>query len=155
MKWIFGFAVFLLFACEPKTDIAGKVIKVKDGDSIVVLDSLRKQHEIRLAYIDAPERYQDFGQQSKNYLSDLVFGKNVGIIIIEPSDRYGRIIAEVIVSDSVNVNKAMLAAGMAWHFDQYPGTFIHERLERKAKRNKAGLWANPNAIPPWEFRRKK
>ena len=86
---------------------------------------------------------------------DLVFNKNVSIIIIEPSDRYGRIIAEVNLADKTNINKAMLAAGMAWHFDQYPGTFIHERLEDKAYGDHLGLWAYPNPVPPWEFRRKK
>lgn len=155
MKWVLSFLfIAFLLSCEPTADINGKVIKVKDGDSIVVLDSLNQQHEIRLAYIDAPERYQDFGQKSKKHLSDLVFDKNVDIVIIEPSDRYGRIIAEVIVSDSINVNKAMLSTGMAWHFDQYPGTYIHERMERKASKAHLGLWADPNPVPPWEFRRK-
>ncbi len=35
--------------------IKGKVIRVKDGDTIVVLDSLFNQHTIRIADIDCPE----------------------------------------------------------------------------------------------------
>ncbi len=146
--------VFGLFACEPKSHLQGKVIHVKDGDSIVVLDSLNQKHEIRLAYIDAPERFQAFGQQSKKHLSDLLLNEFVEVVEIEPSDRYGRIIAEINLLDKTNVNKEMLAAGMAWHYDKYPGNAQHERLERQAQKQNLGLWHDKNPTPPWEFRRK-
>jgi endonuclease YncB( thermonuclease family) len=145
---------FLCFACEPTSNVKGKVIHVKDGDSIVVLDSLNEKLDVRLAFIDAPERYQAFGQQSKKHLTDLVLNKQVEIVVIEPTDRYGRIIAEINLANKTNVNKAMLASGMAWHYDKYPGTAQHERLERQAQKQNLGLWYDKNPTPPWEFRRK-
>jgi len=57
----------------------GKVIAVKDGDSIVVLRD-KDQIEIRLLDIDCPELAQAFGRQAKKQTSDLCFGKTVTVI---------------------------------------------------------------------------
>ncbi len=38
--------------------LTGKVVKITDGDTLYVLDANNKQHKIRLAGIDAPERRQ-------------------------------------------------------------------------------------------------
>jgi len=46
------------------------VVRVTDGDTIVVLDSADAQHKIRLTGIDAPERKQAFGIKSKEHLSN-------------------------------------------------------------------------------------
>ena len=41
--------------------LTGRVVRVTDGDTIVVLDDNNAQHKIRLTGIDAPERKQAFG----------------------------------------------------------------------------------------------
>ncbi len=38
--------------------LTGKVVKITDGDTVYVLDTNYKEHKIRLAGIDAPERKQ-------------------------------------------------------------------------------------------------
>ena len=45
-----------------------------DGDTIVVLEG-KEQHKIRLHGIDCPERKQPFGTKSKQFTSDMCFGK--------------------------------------------------------------------------------
>jgi len=50
--------------------LTGRVVRVTDGDTIVILDSADAQHKIRLTGIDAPERKQAFGTKSKEHLSD-------------------------------------------------------------------------------------
>lgn len=97
--------------------LAGRVVGVTDGDTITVLDSSNRQHKIRLAGIDAPERGQAFGQRSTQLLSELVFSKQV-IIETEKLDRYGRIVGRVL-SGERDVNLALVAAGLAWHYKQY------------------------------------
>jgi endonuclease YncB( thermonuclease family) len=52
--------------------LTGKVVKITDGDTLVILDANHTQHKIRLAGIDAPEAKQAFGQRSKEHLSGLV-----------------------------------------------------------------------------------
>ena len=53
-------AVFLLLLltlplAQAET-LTGRVVRVTDGDTIVVLDASKVQHKIRLTGIDAPER---------------------------------------------------------------------------------------------------
>lgn len=49
--------------------ITGKVVKVKDGDTIVVLDGTMTMVTVRLAGIDALEKKQDFGTIAKQFVS--------------------------------------------------------------------------------------
>ncbi len=51
------FFVFLSLATFADT-LTGKVVKITDGDTLYVLDANYKEHKIRLAGIDAPERKQ-------------------------------------------------------------------------------------------------
>ncbi len=51
--------LLLLFATAVFADtLTGKVVKITDGDTVYVLDANYKEHKIRLAGIDAPERKQ-------------------------------------------------------------------------------------------------
>ncbi len=55
-----GLLVCLSLAALADT-LTGKVVKITDGDTLYVLDANHKQHKIRLAGIDAPERKQPYG----------------------------------------------------------------------------------------------
>lgn len=55
-------------------DIHGRVVRVLDGDTIEVIDSL-KAVRIRLVNIDAPEKKQDYGRWSTDMMKSLVAGK--------------------------------------------------------------------------------
>ena len=135
-------------------DKGGKVIKVKDGDSIVLLEKGNRQTEIRLAHIDAPELHQDFGRKAKTFLSDMVAGEHVTYSIYEEEDRYGRIVAVVLLNDTLNINKEMVKNGYAWHFKRYSNNFQYHMLERNARKDELGLWVDPDPLEPWEYRRK-
>ena len=55
----------------------GRVIRIKDGDTFVRLDGENRQHEIRFAGSDSPERRQPFYQVSGDNLAKLVFDRHV------------------------------------------------------------------------------
>ena len=57
--------------------LAGRVIKITDGDTITIRYYSFNQHKIRLTVIDAPERKQPFRTVSRQNLTDLVFGEQV------------------------------------------------------------------------------
>jgi endonuclease YncB( thermonuclease family) len=128
----------------------GKVVGVSDGDTLIVLTPEKQQIKVRLAEIDAPEKSQAYGQRSKQSLSDLVFGKQVRVEQ-QDRDRYGRVVGKVYVG-SLDVNAEQVKRGMAWVYRKYAHDQALFALEQEAKNNKRGLWADPHAIPPWEYR---
>lgn len=134
----------------------GKVIAVKDGDTIEVL-YLNNTIKIRLAHIDCPEvkMHQPFGQAAKQFTSSICFGQIVTVINQGKFDRYKRLIAVVINNKNENVNKALVKAGLAWHFLKYSADSSYAQLEVIARKNKVGLWADKNPTPPWLWRNHK
>ena len=153
-------------------ELIGHVVGVTDGDTITVLDADKKQQKIRLAGIDAPERKQPFGAKSKQNLSNLVFGKDVAVDW-KKRDRNKRIVGKVRLdetgadcafrscSKSFDVALKLIRNGMAWHYKQHQVEQTPENRARyaaaegKARETKAGLWADPAPVPPWEFRKAK
>lgn len=133
--------------------------KVSDGDTIAV-NCDGETLKIRLCGIDAPEKKQPLGMDSKALLSKYVEGKQVVIRPME-RDRYDRTVAEVSVkvgNDDIahNVNAEMVRAGMAYHYAQYskncPSRNLIVDAEAIAQKNKVGVWAG-NHQKPWEYRR--
>lgn len=139
---------------KPMQTTIYKVIGVKDGDTVELLIN-GKGEVVRLAHIDAPEKAQPFGKRAKQFVSEHCFGKMVSIIPQKKPDRYGRIIAEIILPDGSNLNKELVKNGLAWHFKKYSNSKEYASLEVEAKARKIGLWSDPYAMPPWEWRKPK
>jgi Staphylococcal nuclease homologue len=116
----------------------------------MLLTPEKRQIKVRLIEIDAPEKSQAYGQRSKQSLSDLVFGKQV-CVEQQDHDRYGRVIGRV-YAGGVDVNAEQVKHGMAWVYRKYARDQTLFALEHEAKNAKRGLWADPYAIPPWEYR---
>jgi endonuclease YncB( thermonuclease family) len=58
------------------------------------LTSAKQQIKVRIAFIDAPEKGQAFGQRAKAAMSALVFGKDVELLP-HTRDRYGHVAARM------------------------------------------------------------
>jgi endonuclease YncB( thermonuclease family) len=119
------FLLLAFFSLAQAETLTGRVVRITDGDTIVVLDSSKVQHKIRLTGIDAPERSQAFGTKSKQNLSDLVAGKSV-VVDYSKYDRYQRILGKVLLNGE-DVNLEQVEAGLAWHYKKYQ-TAIHGLL---------------------------
>lgn len=128
-----------------------RVVGVSDGDTVTVLDGANKTHKVRLAGIDAPERAQPHGVRAKQALSELVFGREVSVFIVD-RDRYGRVVARVYVGN-VDVNAELVRSGMVWVYRRYNQDPFLPPLEEEARAQRRGLWADASPTPPWEFRR--
>ena len=127
-------------------------MKVADGDTITILDANNNLHKIRLHGIDTPERGQAYGQAAKDMMSGLVAGRDVGIEV-KDTDRYGRTVG-VVYLDGNNINLELVRRGYAWWYQRYARTEADlEEGEINAKTNRLGLWADPNPIAPWDWRR--
>lgn len=155
----FPLALLAALACTPApcaaedeaARVTGRVVAVRDGDSLVLLAG-RRSIDVRLAEIDAPERAQPWGRRSKQALSDLAFGKTVEAEVVD-HDRYGRTVARV-TADGVDLSAEMVRRGCAWVYRQYASRSELSDLERIARAERVGLWSLPEAerIAPWEWR---
>lgn len=134
-----------------------RCVGVTDGDTLRVLyvtGETKSEIKIRLFGIDAPEKSQAFGTQSKKALSDLAFGKNL-TVYSKGTDRYGRLLAWLFVG-STPINAAMVKAGFAWHYRKYaPKETKLADLETDARNNRRGLWIDAAPVAPWDYRKKK
>lgn len=156
LNQIFLLTSFLLFSFSSMKDdsivkeISGKVVKVKDGDTIEVLVD-GKAMVVRLEHVDCPEKRQPFGNAAKAFTSDKCFGKLVMIQHSSKRDRNGRLIGVIIVAGS-NLNQELVRAGLAWHFKKYSTDQSYGVLEQQARSLKRGLWKDADAVAPWEWR---
>ena len=136
----------------PDFDLAGRVVRVADGDTVSILDQDKRQHKVRLFGIDSPERDQPFGIAAKKALARRVADRNVGVVVIE-TDSYGRTVGTVYL-DAVNINAAMVADGYAWWYRFYaPNNPELAASEETAREKRLGLWSEPRPVPPWDWRR--
>jgi len=136
------------------TVFTGKVIGIKDGDTFEILYDGQPER-VRLADIDCPEKSQPFGNNAKQYASDLCFDKTVTVTCNAKRDRYGRLIGTVVTADGTNVNEALVKQGFAWHYLDYSDKDEFTDYEATARNKHLGLWADKEPTPPWDWRRTK
>jgi micrococcal nuclease len=148
----FFFSVTTLFS---QTTLTAKVIGIKDGDTVVVLDSLNNQTTLRLAEVDCPEKSQPFGTKSKQFTSDQIYLKTIKYIVTD-TDRYGRSIAMIYYdTDNKYLSAEIIKAGMGWHYKRYSTSQELANFEIKARKEKVGLWVEINPIEPSAWRKNK
>lgn len=157
---IIFFSLLLIFtvACKSKRDsnkpltigdkVSGKVISIIDGDTYDILIMEKMTIRIRMEGIDAPERGMPFYRVSKNYLSELCFGKNVKVKITG-KDGNTRFIGYSYLDNGSELAHEMVKAGLAWHFKKYNSDSTLSRLENEARYLRKGIWTQDNPMPPW------
>jgi micrococcal nuclease len=144
-------ALLMVVAPATAADFKAEVIRVLDGDTIEVLHE-KKPERVRLYGIDCPEKGQAFGQKAKQATSSLLFSKEVRIES-HGRDKHRRMLGTVFDGD-LNVNQVLVKEGWCWWFRKFvPKDQTLKQFEQEAKDAKKGLWADPNPVPPWLYRR--
>ncbi len=148
-------ALIVLSGCvtgPPRREFSGRVVRILDGDTIEVLYQLKPQR-IRLGGVDCPERRQAFGTVARQFTAEHAFGRTV-TVKVHDTDRYGRTVGEVILPDGDSLNYELVRAGLAWWYRQYARKDMRlAEAEAEARDAGRGLWADPHAKAPWDFRR--
>ena len=126
-----------------------KVVKISDGDTITILQN-KEQTKVRLYGIDAPEKKQDYGQKSRQFLASLIAGQ---MVEVEPKgkDRYKRTLG-IIHFKGQDINAQMVLNGYAWAYVKYSRIYVDQ--EKTARKNKLGLWQSSDPTPPWQLRKR-
>ena len=142
---------------DPDTQAAeftSPVIRVIEGDIFQVEHNHHPEH-IRLNGIDCPEKGQPFGLIAEHVAADLVFRKDV-TLKTHGLDEDGRTIGDVILPDGMNLNQELVKRGLCWWYrGNAPKDTVLEGLEKAAREAKKGVWADPQSVPPWEWRKGK
>ncbi|TCV89666.1 thermonuclease family protein [Sulfurirhabdus autotrophica] len=161
---IFGWAFFSYVQAD---SITGRVTKVLDGDQITIVDSAGKQYTVKIMGVDAPERYQPFGDKALQNLSVMVFNREVDVE--KPMlDRNGLLLGKVMVAPhdsqcaqnscqkTVDTGLEQIKAGLAWWFRTKEQSAEegaqYGQAEFAAKIHRNGLWSETNPIPPWKWK---
>lgn len=119
-----------------------KVTRVIDGDTFETETGER----VRLIGINAPEISDIFGQEAKQYLSDLIENKTVDLQtdnISNDRDRYQRLLRYVIL-DGIDINKKMVSDGFAFAYLKYKfsKSTDYENAQLKARETNKGIWGD-------------
>lgn len=127
--------------------------RVVDGDTLDV-----GQTRVRLEGIDAPEIAQtcrtangetwNCGVAAAAMLRKLAEHKDLACDRTG-TDRYRRALATCF-ADGIDIDEAMVRAGLAWAFVRYSKAYV--ATEAEARKEKIGVWQG-FAEPPWDFRR--
>lgn len=134
----------------------GRVERVIDGDTYdVVLERTGEPVRVRLAWVDAPESAQAFGEAATQWAQEALLGQRV-VLTVQDVDRHGRTVAQLSVAgegEMWDVGATLARTGLGWVDPRYgeDQTSLREDQAR-AKSEGLGLWAEPDAVPPWEWR---
>tara|TARA_R110002124_G_scaffold219008_1_gene384922 strand:+ start:261 stop:806 length:546 start_codon:yes stop_codon:yes gene_type:complete len=135
----------------PKTLIA-EVIGIQDGDTIELKimytgkdAGYRKDKlvRIRFLHINSPERGKPFYKVAKQFTTDKCYRQKVTIQHEGEFDRYGRLLGVVILPNGQNLNKMLVAKGLAVHYKKYSSDQSYAKLEIAAQKKKIGIWSLP------------
>jgi len=138
----------------PRHDAAGRplwrVETVHDGDTVTCIDTEGRPQKIRLVGIDAPEYGQAFGDAARRALATKLAE---GAVRVEGNarDQHGRLLGTLWVGDR-NLNRELVAEGWAWVFGGFSPAADLLAAEADARRGRRGLWADPQAVSPSQWR---
>lgn len=128
-----------------------RIIRIVDGDTVVVeIDDMPQK--VRLIGINTPEiktsqkPAECFGVEAENYARQLLANERV---YVEPDpsqdahDKYGRLLAYLILSNGTNFNERMIVDGYAKEYTyrkpyKYKKRF--KEAETRARLDNKGLW---------------
>ena len=132
--------------------VQGTVIRVIDGDSIVLRTRSAGDLEVRLLGIDAPEHDQPYGAAAKAILTQLVQAKDLNLSAAG-IDRYGRTLGCPQLSAG-DLCEHLVRVGSAWVYTGRSNDPTLLTAQALAQAEKIGLWALPpeQVVPPWEWR---
>jgi endonuclease YncB( thermonuclease family) len=146
--------------------INGRLAVLQDGDSFIAQTS-KGQMTIRLAGIDAPERFQAFSSNARGQMQQLLHGRDLRIQVIK-IDQYQRVVAQVFSlreEQWIDVGLEQVTQGLAWHYKRYakeqelPDRLAYARAEEEARKQRRGLWKDlDTASPPqapWDYRKER
>ncbi len=133
------------------------VCSIHDGDTFRVAKKDCNKEEtrsIRLWGVDSPELRQEYGRESKEFVTKLVNDREVRLDCVGKS--YKRFVCRVAViagERSLDLGTELVGWGLAYDAVRYSGG-AYTSAERFAQRMNRGVWQQPEGgVRPWEYRK--
>jgi endonuclease YncB( thermonuclease family) len=141
---------------------------VFDGDGFLTRipipgRKLEVETAVRFGFIDAPELRQPGGYEAKEFLTELIDGQWLDLVILLKMDTgriidgHGRIVAVPYLRQPNlvcrNIELEMVLNGWAWVLERYEPEPHYLEALRDAQRHRRGIWAQSGNIHPWEFKK--
>ncbi|EGO3302088.1 thermonuclease family protein [Salmonella enterica] len=125
-----------MLAPSVQANLTGRVVRVIDGDTVVVLTKSERTVRVRLTGIDAPEKGQPFGQCARQFLAS-----RFGRIVEVTGDR----ILGTLWVDGRDINAELVCGALAWayHVRNVAQNPANLRCEYAPQEEKKGLWQAP------------
>ncbi len=150
-KRIFILAVMLLTTSAFAKDyIKGEVEEIISGDTFIV-ETKHGDVKVKLYGVEAPEKNQEYGRESRKLLGDLIDDEDVKIIPVHAT-KSGTLIGKVYL-DGDYINAAMIKAGAAWYDDDHADDSKLEKAEKWARKHEVGIWSHRDPTPPWKYKK--
>lgn len=132
------------------------IISIVKDDKFSAVQETKRKEIVRLRGIDAPELKQLYGPEAHFALTSMIDATYQLVTLRNASlDRYRRIVADVYGRNEQRpLNYWMLRCGWAWHYKVFNANKIYAKAEEDASKARLGLWADPEAMAPWDFRKK-
>ena len=134
-----------------------RVVRVIDGDSVIVVEPGGLTSEVRLYGIDAPELSQPHGAESADALGRIL-GRESFWLEDLGSDKYERVVGLLFHRGSHrrnSVNLKMVREGHAYAYTRYGGGELgFHPAERDATESRVGMWSESchGGERPWDYR---
>jgi micrococcal nuclease len=136
-----------------KVEYRARVTRVHDGDTVWVKpQDGGRYRKLRLEGLDAPEICQDGGVASRDALAALVL-EQIVTVSERAYDDYGRALAHISLAGD-DVGGWLVSQGHAWSYRWRNSLGPYEIEESRARSQRKGLFADPQAEIPRSFRKR-
>jgi endonuclease YncB( thermonuclease family) len=127
----------------------GRVVGVAAGHAVTVLNGGRSER-VRLFDAQSPRSDQPFATAAKKFTATEAFEQLV-TVEVKSRDANGVCFAKIRLPGGRSLSEMLVKQGLAWwNRTAAPDDRRLERLERKAKEARRGLWSDPNPVSPWK-----
>ena len=147
-----GYAIVKKSDCNPNlaNQQEYKITKVIDGDTVTIKYQDGTTDRLRLLSINAPEKDECYGKESKKALEKIIKNKELRFDKdISGVDIYGRLLRYITIispdpkEDNTLLNYYLVRNGYAFHYSNPPDNRYREMLisaQREAKKDNLGMW---------------